>query len=213
MKTFGQVIMEARKKAGLTQKEVAERLRREDGRKVLPPYLNDLEHDWRYPPENSVIDQAGRDSRARPVLHPRHIYHAVALSWRRSRLGCEGLWNFRADNLPASRNWIPGLQTEAGAKIGANLSSVIGASDRQKVSLKVSLSNFLGTETEQTQAPKMVEAGGIEPPSENRRAVATTRLFRDLISPRQRPRTGCDAASHFVFRGCAQVADGVSLAH
>ena len=60
---------------------------------------------------------------------------------------------------------------------------------------------------------KMVEAGGIEPPSENRRAVATTRLFRDLISPRQRPRTGCAAASHFAFRVRAQVADGVSLAH
>ena len=59
----------------------------------------------------------------------------------------------------------------------------------------------------------MVEAGGIEPPSENRRAVATTRLFRDLISPPHRPRTGCKATSHFVFRECAQVADGVSLAH
>ena len=59
----------------------------------------------------------------------------------------------------------------------------------------------------------LVEAGGIEPPSENRRAMATTRLFRDLISPRQRPRTGCDVASHFVFRVRAQVADGVSLAH
>jgi transcriptional regulator with XRE-family HTH domain len=37
MKTFGQVIREARKAAGLTQKTVAERLRRGDGRKVLPP--------------------------------------------------------------------------------------------------------------------------------------------------------------------------------
>jgi transcriptional regulator with XRE-family HTH domain len=60
MKTFGQVITEARKKSGLTQKEVAERLRRGDGRKVLPPYLNDLEHDRRYPPENSVIDQLAK---------------------------------------------------------------------------------------------------------------------------------------------------------
>jgi transcriptional regulator with XRE-family HTH domain len=60
MKTFGQVVTEARKRAGLTQKEVAERLRREDGRKVLPPYLNDLEHDRRYPPENSVIDQLAK---------------------------------------------------------------------------------------------------------------------------------------------------------
>jgi transcriptional regulator with XRE-family HTH domain len=59
MKTFGQVITEARKKAGLTQKEVSERLRRRDGRTVLPPFLNDLEHDRRYPPENEVIEQLG----------------------------------------------------------------------------------------------------------------------------------------------------------
>ena len=59
----------------------------------------------------------------------------------------------------------------------------------------------------------MVEAGGIEPPSENRRAMATTRLFRDLISPPRRPRTGFEVASHFAFRVRAQMADGVSLAH
>jgi transcriptional regulator with XRE-family HTH domain len=41
----------------LTQKAVAERLCRGDGRKVLPPWLNDLEHDRRYPPENAVIEQ------------------------------------------------------------------------------------------------------------------------------------------------------------
>jgi len=60
MKTFAQVITDARKKAGLTQKEVAERLRRGDGRVVLPPYLNDLEHDRRYPPENEVIEQLAK---------------------------------------------------------------------------------------------------------------------------------------------------------
>jgi transcriptional regulator with XRE-family HTH domain len=43
MKTFGQVIREARKSVGLTQRAVAERLRRGEGRKVLPPFLNDLE--------------------------------------------------------------------------------------------------------------------------------------------------------------------------
>ncbi len=57
MKTFGQVIVDARKAASLTQKAVAERLRRADGRRVLPPWLNDLEHDRRYPPENPVIEQ------------------------------------------------------------------------------------------------------------------------------------------------------------
>ena len=60
MKTFGQVIVRARKAAGLTQKAVAERLRRGDGRRVLPPWLNDLEHDRRYPPENAVIEQLAK---------------------------------------------------------------------------------------------------------------------------------------------------------
>jgi transcriptional regulator with XRE-family HTH domain len=60
MKTFGQVIREARKKAGLTQKEVAGRLKREDGRSVDPPYLNSLEHDRRYPPTNEMIEQLAK---------------------------------------------------------------------------------------------------------------------------------------------------------
>jgi len=60
METFGQVLKAARKKAGLTQREVAARLRREDGRPVDPPYLNAVEHDHRYPPEDSLIEQMAR---------------------------------------------------------------------------------------------------------------------------------------------------------
>jgi transcriptional regulator with XRE-family HTH domain len=60
MKTFGQVITEARKRAGLTQKEVAGRLKREDGRPVDAPYLNAVEHDRRYPPSNHLIEQLAR---------------------------------------------------------------------------------------------------------------------------------------------------------
>jgi transcriptional regulator with XRE-family HTH domain len=60
MDTFGQVIVKARKAAGLTQKAVAERLRRGDGRRVLPPFLNDLEHDRRYPPEDAMIEQLAK---------------------------------------------------------------------------------------------------------------------------------------------------------
>jgi transcriptional regulator with XRE-family HTH domain len=62
MKTFGQVIREARKAACLTQKAVAEALRRGKGRKVLPPYLNDLEHDRCYPPEDAIIEQLATES-------------------------------------------------------------------------------------------------------------------------------------------------------
>jgi transcriptional regulator with XRE-family HTH domain len=60
MKTFGQVLTEARKRAGLTQKEVAERLKREDGRPVDAPYLNAIEHDRRRPPPNFLIKQLAR---------------------------------------------------------------------------------------------------------------------------------------------------------
>ena len=60
MKTFGQVLREARKKAGLTQREVAGRLKREDGRVVDPPYLNAVEHDHRYPPEDFIIEQLAK---------------------------------------------------------------------------------------------------------------------------------------------------------
>ena len=60
MKTFGQVLREARKKAGITQRELAARLKREDGRPVDPPYLNAVEHDHRYPPEDSLIEQIAK---------------------------------------------------------------------------------------------------------------------------------------------------------
>src|SRR5215467_5042335 len=62
MKSFGQVLTEARKRAGLTQKEVAERLRREDGRPVDAPYLNAVEHDRRLPPTNFLIEQLAKIS-------------------------------------------------------------------------------------------------------------------------------------------------------
>jgi transcriptional regulator with XRE-family HTH domain len=57
MRTFGQVLREARKKAGLTQREFAAQLKREDGRPVDPPYLNAIEHDHRYSPEDYLIEQ------------------------------------------------------------------------------------------------------------------------------------------------------------
>jgi transcriptional regulator with XRE-family HTH domain len=60
MKTFGQIVREARKKAGITQRELAAKLKREDGRPVDPPYLNAVEHDHRYPPEDFIIEQIAK---------------------------------------------------------------------------------------------------------------------------------------------------------
>jgi len=61
MKTLGQVLREARKKVGITQRELAARLNPDDGRPVDPPYLNAVEHDHRYPPEDYLIEQIAKN--------------------------------------------------------------------------------------------------------------------------------------------------------
>jgi transcriptional regulator with XRE-family HTH domain len=50
----------SRKKAGITHRELAAKLKREDGRSVDPPYLNAVEHDHRYPPEDCLIEQMAK---------------------------------------------------------------------------------------------------------------------------------------------------------
>jgi transcriptional regulator with XRE-family HTH domain len=47
MENFGQVIKRRRRELGLTQREVAERIRFEDGRTISGPYLVELEHSTR----------------------------------------------------------------------------------------------------------------------------------------------------------------------
>lgn len=50
----------------------------------------------------------------------------------------------------------------------------------------------------------MVEAGGIEPPSEDLQTAATTRLFRVLISLADRPRTGSPPANRLSSQAIVQ---------
>jgi len=57
-----------------------------------------------------------------------------------------------------------------------HLLSVIEPADGSKMSLKA----LSETKTEQKQGTILVEAGGIEPPSEDLQELATTRLFRAL---------------------------------
>jgi len=47
--TFGREITKARKKKAMTQKQLADAARREDGEPISPQYLNDIEHDRRLP--------------------------------------------------------------------------------------------------------------------------------------------------------------------
>jgi hypothetical protein len=134
--------------------------------------------------------QTGRRPRAWPVLHPRYLYHSPAIGgedpgWVARVCGTSEQMIFRH-----YRNWIPGLQTGADRKISAALSSVIGLADGSKPSLKVSLNAPSEIKTEQNQGFIVVEAGGIEPPSEDLQELATTRLFRDLELALQPPTNG-----------------------
>jgi transcriptional regulator with XRE-family HTH domain len=55
--TFGQVLTSARRKLGLSQRELAARILKEDGEPISPQYLNDLERDRRNPPASHFIKQ------------------------------------------------------------------------------------------------------------------------------------------------------------
>lgn len=55
--TFGKMISEARKRANLSQRELAASVVKEDGRPISPQYLNDIERDRRNPPSDHLIEQ------------------------------------------------------------------------------------------------------------------------------------------------------------
>ena len=55
--TFGRAIARARKDKGLSQKELAAMIIKEDGTAISPQYLNDIEHDRRSPMSDHLILQ------------------------------------------------------------------------------------------------------------------------------------------------------------
>lgn len=59
-KTFGQVICEARRRAGYSMKYVADMIKKEDGESISQQYLSDLEKDRRNPPADEMIEQFAR---------------------------------------------------------------------------------------------------------------------------------------------------------
>ena len=58
--SFGRIIAEARRTAGLSQKQLAALVTKENGAPISPQYLNDLEHDRRNPPPEHLIAQFAR---------------------------------------------------------------------------------------------------------------------------------------------------------
>jgi transcriptional regulator with XRE-family HTH domain len=59
--SFGQIIADARKQLGISQKTLAERIKKEDGESISPQYLNDIERDRRNPPSEYLIIQFAKE--------------------------------------------------------------------------------------------------------------------------------------------------------
>ncbi len=60
MRVLGEVIAEARRKANLTQRQLAELIKTEEGRGISGPYLNDIEHSLRHPPRGFLLQQLAK---------------------------------------------------------------------------------------------------------------------------------------------------------
>ena len=74
------------------------------------------------------------------------------------------------------RRWIPGLQTGAGKRVANLLDTKMGAQNPSVVSPDLSPSQKKKEKIPLLTGLSLVEAGGIEPPSEGLPATATTRL-------------------------------------
>lgn len=58
--TLGSYISNSRKKIGMSQKELAKKIEREEGGSISSQYLNDIEHDRRSPSSDHIIHQLAR---------------------------------------------------------------------------------------------------------------------------------------------------------
>jgi transcriptional regulator with XRE-family HTH domain len=65
---FGDTILEARKALGLTQKELADLIKKEDGGTITPQYLNDIEHNRRSPSSPEMIEQFAKHTKLPPEV-------------------------------------------------------------------------------------------------------------------------------------------------
>jgi transcriptional regulator with XRE-family HTH domain len=63
--SFGSVIASARKEQKLSQKELAERILKDDGQPITPQYLNDIERNRRSPSSDHLVRQF-----AKALKHP-----------------------------------------------------------------------------------------------------------------------------------------------
>jgi transcriptional regulator with XRE-family HTH domain len=57
MSSFGNAVASGRKEKELSQKELAAKITKEDGKPITPQYLNDIEHDRRQPSSDHLVRQ------------------------------------------------------------------------------------------------------------------------------------------------------------
>jgi transcriptional regulator with XRE-family HTH domain len=57
LSSFGRTVASARKRKGLSQKELAAKIIKEGGEAITPQYLNDIEHDRRSPTSDHLVKQ------------------------------------------------------------------------------------------------------------------------------------------------------------
>ena len=55
--SFGRAITSKRKQLGMSQKDLANKIVKEDGTPITPQYLNDIEHDRRSPSSEHIVNQ------------------------------------------------------------------------------------------------------------------------------------------------------------
>ena len=58
--SFGRMIASRRKELKMSQKDLAARIRKEDGEPITPQYLNDIEHDRRSPSSDHMVKEFAR---------------------------------------------------------------------------------------------------------------------------------------------------------
>jgi transcriptional regulator with XRE-family HTH domain len=71
--SFGDIVVQARQRIGLSQKHLAAQLRKEDGSPISAQYLHDIEKGRRNPPPPPLLDQLAQALN----LPPDYLYYAA----------------------------------------------------------------------------------------------------------------------------------------
>jgi transcriptional regulator with XRE-family HTH domain len=67
MSSFGRAIASGRKEKGMSQKELAAKIIKEDGQAITPQYLNDIEHDRRSPSSDHLVGEFAKILKIDPL--------------------------------------------------------------------------------------------------------------------------------------------------